>query len=543
MCGIIFALYSDERSKEYILNSVDSIKHRGPENTNVIDDEKEKYILGFHRLKIIGAAKLLSKGQDPCFLEEVTKDYDIGNQPFITDNYTFACNGEIYNYKALTNAHNLEKTKIRSDVEIIAKLLEIDIEKNNYLETFNKIDGDFAFIFIYKNKETSRSKIIIARDKIGLCPLYYGLDKGNNIIGFASEVKALIKLPWCSKIKQFPPGHYICEDFYYNKISLIENEMIFKNYNISNNVKNASTVIRVLVESAVIKRLNHSDRPVGVLCSGGIDSSIVSAIANRYSNNIVNIFTISYKSGMSYDAFYATKLCSSFKNSRHTNIIFTKEQVIDAIENVIKVCETSDYRTIRAAIPGYLLAKYISENTDIKVILSGEISDELFAGYRYFQYVPDSKRLEDETTRLVDNLHCFDLLRAERVFSAFGLELRVPFGDQNLIEGVKCFNDLIFNFRFKEKYLLREAFRNYPELVDVIDRQKECFSDGCGYDYVPDLLRINSDSSRLDEKEKAEKEYYLNIFEKYYGECSWIIERTMPNWIPKTESNQLLQMV
>jgi len=106
MCGIIFALYSDERSKEYILNSVDSIKHRGPENTNVIDDEKEKYILGFHRLKIIGAAKLLSKGQDPCFLEEVTKDYDIGNQPFITDNYTFACNGEIYNYKALTNAHN-----------------------------------------------------------------------------------------------------------------------------------------------------------------------------------------------------------------------------------------------------------------------------------------------------------------------------------------------------------------------------------------------------------------------------------------------------
>ena len=140
MCGIIFALYSDERSKEYILNNVDSIKHRGPENTNVIDDEKEKYILGFHRLKIIG---------DPCFLEEVTKDYDIGNQPFITDNYTFACNGEIYNYKALTNAHNLEKSKIRSDVEIIAKLLEIDIEKNNYLETFNKIDGDFAFIFIY----------------------------------------------------------------------------------------------------------------------------------------------------------------------------------------------------------------------------------------------------------------------------------------------------------------------------------------------------------------------------------------------------------
>jgi len=519
MCGIIFALYSNERSKEYILKNVDSIKHRGPENTQIIDNENNKYILGFHRLKIIG-------------------DSDIGNQPFISEKYTFACNGEIYNYKELANSHNVDG--LRSDVEIIAKLLEIGINNDNLSETFQKIDGDFAFVFLYKDNKTQKLKIVIARDGVGLCPLYYGIDINGFIIGFASEVKALINLPWCNKIKQFPPGKFLYND----SIHLKDNDFLFKNFKESDNIKNVSTIIRVLIENAVQKRLKHSDRPVGVLCSGGIDSSIVSAIANRCSTNPLHIFTISYNKGMSYDAFYANKLCSSFKRCTHTNVNFNKEQVIEAIEKVIKMCETSDYRTIRAAIPGYLLAQYIAENTDIKVILSGEGADELFAGYKYFQYAPNSKALEDETNRLVNNLHCFDLLRAERVFSSFGLELRVPFLDQNLIEGVKCFSDLIFKFKLKEKFLLREAFRIYPELNDVIDRQKECFSDGCGYDYVPDLLRLKSDSSRLDEKEKSEKENYLEIFEKYYGDCNWIIKRTMPEWIPKidTSSNQILQM-
>lgn len=527
MCGIIFALYADSESKKHIINNIDTIKHRGPENTSVVDtnidndidndNNSSGYILGFHRLKIIG-------------------NNDIGNQPFINDKYTFACNGEIYNYKALANSENIDSLELKSDVEIIAKLLNIDIENKTDLQTFEKIDGDFAFVFIYKCVKEDIIKIIVGRDRIGLCPLYYGLDNDNKIIGFASEVKALINLPLCKNIKQFPPGHYLHQNLSKNL------QDIFINYNISNPLKNATTIIRSLVETAVVKRLKHSDRNVGVLCSGGIDSSIVSAIANRYSTNKVHFFTISYKSGISYDAFYAKNLCSSFKNSTYTNIIFNKEQVIDAIEKVIQVCETSDYRTIRTAIPGYLLAKYISENTDIKVILSGEGADELFAGYKYFQYVPDITSLENETSRLIDNLHCFDLLRAERVFSAFGLELRVPFLDQTLIDGVKCFNNLMFEYKFKEKFLLREAFKIYPELKNVINRQKECFSDGCGYDYVPDLLRLNSTSSRLDEKEHSEKEYYLKIFKKYYGDCTWIINREMPEWLPKLNTQELLQM-
>jgi asparagine synthase (glutamine-hydrolysing) len=527
MCGIIFSLYSDETDKKIILQNVQSIKHRGPENTNIIDNKEDKYILGFHRLKIIG-------------------NNEIGNQPLLDKYWVFACNGEIYNYKDLSTGYDLNN--LRSDVEIIPKLLEIDINnwKNGqnksvndaFLKTFKKFDGDFACIYLYKDTHGNKTNIIVARDHIGLCPLYYALDENENIIAFASEVKALISLQICKQIKQFPPGYFV-----HQELSNIK-ENNFLKYNSDDIIQNAANTIRVLVESAVNKRLKHSDRQVGVLCSGGIDSSIIAAIANRqnYNNLPLNIFTISYNTGTSYDSFYANKLCTLFKNSIHTNIVFTKKEVINAIENVIKTCETSDPRTIRAAIPGYLLAKYISENTSIKVILSGEGADELFAGYKYFQYSPDSESLQKESTRLINNLHSFDLLRAERVFSAFGLELRVPFLDQNLIGGVKCFEKIMFDFKLKEKFLLRKAFEIYPELVDVINRQKECFSDGCGYDYVPDLLRMHSDSSKLDVKEENEKEFYLELFEKYYGniKCSWILKRIMPDWIPNIDTPRLL---
>lgn len=531
MCGIIFSLYSNSEEADKILKNVNLIKHRGPENTNVIDDKEDKYILGFHRLKII-------------------ENSEIGNQPLLDKYWIFACNGEIYNYKELAIGYNL--INLRSDIEIIPKLLEIDINNhkcefdknfinNAFSKTFQKLDGDFACVFIYKNTYKNKTNIVIARDHIGLCPLYYALNENKNIIAFASEVKALISLPFCKQIKQFPPGHYI-----HHELSNITEDNFIK-YNIDDDIiQNAANTIRVLVESAVIKRLKHSDRQVGVLCSGGIDSSIITSIANRhkYSKIHLNIFTISYSSGTSYDSFYATKICSLFKNCIHTNIVFTKTDVINAIENVIKSCETSDPRTIRAAIPGYLLAKYISENTSIKVILSGEGADELFAGYKYFKYSPSSLSLQEESSRLINNLHSFDLLRAERVFSAFGLELRVPFLDKNLIGGVKCFEKIIFEFKLKEKFLLRKAFEVYPELIDVINRPKECFSDGCGYDYVPDLLRMNSDSSKLDIKEQEEQEFYLELFEKYYGniKCSWILKRIMPNWIPSIDDKQLLQM-
>ncbi len=532
MCGVVFSLFSNEEEKEMIIKNIDKIKHRGPENTTIV--ENKSYVLGFHRLKIIG-------------------NNDIGNQPFVNDNWAFACNGEIYNYKELMIGHNIDSLK--SDVEIIPKILGQSSSYNDFslINKFKLFDGDFACIYIYNDPYFKYMNIVVARDRIGLCPLFYGLDKNNNIVCFASEAKALVDLPFCVKVKQFPPGHFLQArinnetSIYGNKTDIygFKEEFVLYNNDADSEVENISNIIRIVVQDAVRKRLKHSDRQVGVLCSGGIDSSIVSAIANRLNTNElpVNIFTISYDSGMSYDAFYAKQLCSQLKNSIHTNIVFNKEDVINAYEEVLKTCETYDSRTIRAAIPGYLLAKYISENTDIKVILSGEGADELFAGYKYFQFSPDEESLKTETTRLIQNLHSFDLLRAERVFSAFGLELRVPFLDQNLIKTVSSFSKIIYDYKSEEKYLLRKAFDSYPELSSVINRQKECFSDGCGYNYVPDLLKMHSIYNDLETREKNEKEVYLKLFEKYYGNQNWIIERTMPEWLPKVDKQNMCGMI
>jgi asparagine synthase (glutamine-hydrolysing) len=503
MCGVIFSLINCESDKELILEQINKIQYRGPDNTTTI--QTDKYFLGFHRLKIIG-------------------NNDTGNQPFVTDKWTFGCNGEIYNYKELMNGHHTGPLK--SDVEIIPKLLEGN--EHNAHKMIGLLDGDFAFVYVYKDIK-GHDCIIVARDRIGLCPLFYGLNESNEIIAVASEAKAII--PFCREVKQFPPGHYLDSSIHSIKDDFIN----YADVLFDSRIEDASTTVRVMVETAVRKRLTHSDRPVGVLCSGGIDSSIVSAIANRQTTHPIHVFTISYEQGMSYDSFYANKLCSTLKNAIHTNIVFSRTEVMDAYEQVIHTCESYDPRTIRAAIPGYLLAKYISENTEIKVILSGEGADEIFAGYKYFQYCPDEASMNSETSRLVRNLHSFDLLRAERVFSRFGLELRVPFLDQNVIRCVKCFNDIIFEYKSEEKYLLRKAFECYPELKDVIYRQKECFSDGCGYNYVPDLLKVHSTSSRLDEKELDEKKVYSSIYEKYYGDQNWILERTMPDWIPKVD--------
>jgi asparagine synthase (glutamine-hydrolysing) len=505
MCGVIFALFSNEDEREHIMQCVDHIKHRGPDNTAVV--QTDSYVMGFHRLKIIGTT-------------------DTGNQPFVDDEVTFACNGEIYNYNELRIAYN--RAPLKSDVDIIPSLLRMAQKGNeteDALDTFKMLDGDFACVYV--DEQYGRQHVVVARDRVGLCPLFYGLDEENRIVAFASEAKAIPS--FCKQIRPFPPGHFLEG----NLCDGLKEEFVC--YSNEGDEEKASNNVRVVVEAAVQKRLRHSDRPVGVLCSGGLDSSIVAAITNRHTVK-ANIFTISYDSGMSYDSFYARQQCADLKNCVHTNVVFTKEDVINSYEAVIKVCETSDPRTIRAAIPGYLLAKYIAENTDIKVILSGEGADELFAGYKYFRYCPDAQALVKETTRLVNQLYSFDVLRAERVFSAFGLELRVPFLDQTLIQTVSLYSHITFDHIDVEKYLLRKAFEGYPELACVIKRQKECFSDGCGYNYVPDLLRLHSDASRLDLKEKDEKNVYKGLFEKYYGQASWILDRTMPDWIPKVDS-------
>ncbi|PNH04431.1 putative asparagine synthetase [glutamine-hydrolyzing] [Tetrabaena socialis] len=303
-------------------------------------------------------------------------------------------------------------------------------------------------------------------------------------------------------------------------------------------------LMRTLIETPVgkmlivtmTKRLIHSDRPVGILCSGGVDSAIITSIAARLRTpSLVHVFTMEYENSGSQDAFYARMLCQ-FHGFQHTVVSFSAAMAQASIREVIGITETYDPNTIRAAIPMFLLAKHIAEQTDIKVILSGEGADELFAGYLYFMGAPSSDDLNRESRRLLGNLHMFDLLRADRCFAAFSLEVRVPYLDKDLVDYVTCVQGHSKRFRNgAEKMLLRDAFENLQELKDlrILERPKERFSDGCGFSYVPDLLNYVSDGApRLQEKLEKEKQYYLAIFDELYTEDNrhWITSRELPAW-------------
>ena len=312
-----------------------------------------------------------------------------------------------------------------------------------------------------------------------------------------------------------------------------------------------------LLKKAVIKRIDNSDKPVAFLCSGGIDSSIIFCIARDYlktQNRILHAFSMKFNdNSTSYDAFYAKLLMDQYKddpNVKYHSVSFNWDQVLDVIENIPKQLETYDPNTIRASIPMYLLAKHL-KNTEFKVFLSGEGADELFMGYNYFKQVPDEKEANKECLRLLKNIHMFDVLRADRTFNANGLELRVPYLDLEFINYVKQLpGSLKMYYNNVEKALLRESVRyKHPQLVGsrVIDREKERFSDGCGFNYIPKLLNhicekkgnLNNKSLHLSEKEKIEKAYYLELFEKYYGNNKQhlIITRKLPSWCNNDAKN------
>jgi asparagine synthase (glutamine-hydrolysing) len=299
-------------------------------------------------------------------------------------------------------------------------------------------------------------------------------------------------------------------------------------------------MVHQLLSDAVRKRLSHSERPVGLLCSGGVDSALITSIASRAVDPaLITVFTMEYAGSRSEDAFYARLLCSKL-GFRHTVVSFSRDDVAEYMDRVIVAIETYDPNTIRAAIPMYLLAKHIAENTDIKVILSGEGADELFAGYSYFRFAPDGSALNAETARLVRNTHMFDLLRADRCFAAFGLEVRVPYLDRYLVDYVLQVDGRLKMFgpghiRQAEKALLRTSFLGFEELsmLRILDRPKERFSDGCGFSYVPQLLaKLGGAAPDLETREQLEKAHYRAVFRAAYGSnWNWIIERSMPAWV------------
>ena len=390
MCSFMVYTKNDIK-KEDFLKGFKKIKYRGPDMSRV---EEDKGIWGFHRLAIMDLS-------------------ESGMQPFYYKENKLVCNGEIYGFRKIKKELEKEGYKFTSDsdCEILLPLYEKYKE-----EMFKKLDAEFACVIYDK----SANDFIAARDPIGIRPMFYGYSKVSNSIMFASEAKAIIDL--CDKVFPFPPGYYYKDGKFtkyldatkYSKFITDDIDIVTKN-------------IKEKLEKAVIKRID-ADSPIGYLLSGGLDSSLVCSIASKYTKKPIRTFAI----GMSTDAIdlkYAKEV-ADYIGSIHTEVIIDEKDVINALDEVIYHLESWDITTVRASIGMYLLTKWIHENTDIKVLLTGEVSDELF-GYKYTDYAPNKEEFQKESEKRIRELYMYDVLRADRCISAVSLEARVPTVDYN----------------------------------------------------------------------------------------------------------------
>ena len=506
MCGIV-AIYNKEikldkdmRSKSLSMSK--KVRHRGPDWSGIYTSDNA--ILAHERLSIV--------------------DVKSGKQPILSNNeeIILAVNGEIYNHKLIRSDKKFEyKYKTESDCEVIIPLY--DNLKNDLL---NHLNGIFAF-FLYDKKNNS---FLVGRDPIGVIPLYMGEGSDGNKY-FASEMKCLVGL--CSKIKEFPPGHYMTEK---DKLPVKYYKRNWMNYD---DVKNHSSTsdLRNSLEKSVKSQM-MSDVPFGVLLSGGLDSSIISSIVTKYSKNRIEsgdkkeawwprIHSFAVGLENSPDLIAARKVADHLKTVHH-EIHFTIQEALDSLEDVIYYLETYDVTTVRASTPMYLMARYI-KSMGIKMVLSGEGADEIFGGYLYFHKAPSSKEFHKETLRKINKLHLYDCLRANKSLAAWGVEGRVPFLDVDFLDysmNIDPSHKMITNEKI-EKNILRESFNGYiPE--SVLWRQKEQFSDGVGYSWI-DSLKEYADKqiSDMDFDDRVErfpintprsKEEFLfrKIFEKHF---------------------------
>ncbi len=475
---------------------------RGPDDSRIVDTGSG--ILGFHRLAIMG----------------LTPE---GMQPFRLGDSYVVCNGEIYGYEKI-KAELAKKYEFKSgsDCEML-----LPMYREYGTDMFAMLDAEFAMI-IYDGEA---KEFIAARDPIGIRPLYYGYDKKDAVV-FASEPKNLVGL--CKKIMPFPPGHYykggkfVC----YRDIAAVDKVCYDDLDTVCRNIHDK-------LVAGVDKRL-VADAKVGFLLSGGLDSSLVCAIAQKRSQKPIRTFAIGM-SGDAIDLKYA-KQVADYIGSDHTEVIMTKEQVLTSLEEVIAMLGTFDITTIRASMGMYLLCKWIHENTDIRVLLTGEISDELF-GYKYTDFAPSAEEFQKESQKRVRELHMYDVLRADRCISVNSLEARVPFGDLDFVKYVMSVDpEKKLNTYGKGKYLLRRAFEGDYLPHDILYREKAAFSDAVGHSMVDYLKEYAEEKYTGSEFEQKCKEYgyaapftkesllYREIFEKYYpGQAEMIKDFWMPN--------------
>lgn len=489
--------------REIFKDALSKTASRGPDDTKI--EEIPTGFLGFNRLAIMGLTSF-------------------GMQPFSLGKNKLVCNGEIYGFRPIKEEliHRGYTFKSDSDCEILLPLY-----REYGLNMFSMLDAEFALI-IY---DAEKNKIIAGRDPIGIRPLFYGKTSDGGII-FSSEAKNLIGI--CDKIIPFPIGSYYDGEKFvqYSDIASVKE---YCNKDIDTICKN----IKEKLIKGIEKRLD-ADAPVGFLLSGGLDSSLVCAVSQKLLDKPIRTFAI----GMNTDAIdlkYA-KQVADYIGSEHTEVIITKEDVINALETVISVLGTFDITTIRASVGMYLVCKYIKEHTDVKVLLTGEISDELF-GYKYTDFAPNANEFQKEAEKRIRELYMYDVLRADRCISSNSLEARVPFGDIDFVKYVMAIDpELKMNKYNKGKYLLRHAFEGDYLPHDILYREKAAFSDAVGHSMV-DYIKAYAETVYSDEefKEKCkaysyvppftkESLLYREIFEKYYkNQAEMIVDFWMPN--------------
>jgi len=487
MCGIVgvFDLKVNHTElRENVLKMSKRIRHRGPDWSGILYCEKA--ILAHERLSIV--------------------DPQSGKQPLYSSdkNLILTINGEIYNHQEIRKRYEGKYEFLtHSDCEVILPLYQ---DKGpDFIEDLN---GIFAFALYDRQKDC----YFIARDHIGIIPLYIGWDKFGNFY-VASELKALEGV--CNKIQEFLPGHYL-----YSKDGEMKRwyKRDWMEYDAVRDNTTSIDELKAAFESAVHRQL-MSDVPYGVLLSGGLDSSVVSAIARKFAPRRIesqdkteawwpqlHSFAVGLEG--SPDLAAAKKVADHIGTIHH-EINFTVQEGLDAIRDVIYHIETYDVTTIRASTPMYLLARVI-KSMGVKMVLSGEGADEIFGGYLYFHKAPDAKAFHEETVRKISKLHLYDCLRANKSLAAWGVEGRVPFLDKEFMDVAMRLNpkDKMITPGKMEKWILRKAFEDYLP-ASVAWRQKEQFSDGVGYNWIDTLREIAS--NKVSEEELANAKYRFPI--------------------------------
>ena len=541
MCGIFALLNTSGENNETVGKHFMKGKSRGPENSTFVTSYPN-ITLGFHRLAING----------------LNAD---SNQPIVIDGVVLICNGEIYNYQDIYKSMPSVTPRTESDCEVIIHLYL----KYGFQQTLQMLDGVFAFV-LYDTR-FNKERLYVARDSLGIRPLYYlkNLNAGymsDKLIGFASELKCLDGFvsmnPHQYAVEQFKPGTYslfetLKASWSEWKPALINQAFFVPTFSYGMIINNEGEYIDELFKStsrvlsdAVKRQCGATQRPIACLLSGGLDSSLIAALVNEhYKANDQVLETYSIGLIGSEDLKYA-QIAAKYLGTKHNEIIVTEQEMFDAIPQVIYAIESYDTTTVRASIGNYLIGKYISENSEAKVIFNGDGSDELCGGYLYMHQCPDDIEFDCESRRLLNDIYMFDVLRSDKCISSHGLEPRTPFLDRTFVNHYLSIPPRFRNHNnqnAREKFLLRSSF-TFPNFEnsdgkqilpnEILWRRKEAFSDGVSgqgrslftilQERIAQKLSIGTPDIGV------EKSYYKQVFSKLFPNSSAILPYY---WMPK----------